>query len=277
LALIQLKKGYPVFRTTTANHSLDTQLKRLHLEDGDHKVTLLGNFGVTEQSINPAFQQTGSWHEFFSGEELQVSNTSDPIMLQPGEYRLYSTERLYLDFLSLQNLTVSGTIDTCFAAKQNITVAGEGTSFVVENGSAATIVAGESIHFHSYMHVEPGAYFRAYIDEGGNFCASETTMLTVKAEYLYDKETPVATYGDQSFFETYPNPTSGLLTLEFTDPALAPDAIITVYNIMGEQLVFIRSQGEKRINIHLVEMPAGTYLIRAISGEISGYEKIIKR
>jgi hypothetical protein len=46
---------------------------------------------------------------------------------------------------------------------------------------------------------------------------------------------------------------------------------------MGEQLLFTRSQGEKRINIDLDKIPAGIYLIRVIGGERSGFEKIIKQ
>ena len=31
----------------------------------DMKVNILGNFGVSSVTINPAFQQTGKWYEYF--------------------------------------------------------------------------------------------------------------------------------------------------------------------------------------------------------------------
>jgi 1,4-alpha-glucan branching enzyme len=276
--LIQLKKAYPVFRTTATNYSLETQLKRLHLEDGDHKVTLLGNFGVMEQSINPNFQQTGTWHEFFSGEELQVSNTSDPIMLQPGEYRLYSTERLYLDFLSLQNISVSGTIDTCFAAKQKITVAGNGTSFVVENVSAATLAAGVSIHLLPDMIVEPGAYFRAYIDETGDYCTLETNMLAKTPEKKTEQVSLVKKIIDgKSYFSIYPNPTTGMLTLELDKTASSTGVWVELYGSMGEKINIIWLTGKNEIRIDLSNQPAGVYFLQVIKDGESDFRKIIKK
>ena len=89
--LIELKKEQDVFRTDDYTLSLNDAAKRIHLNHASNIVTVLGNFGVTETSFNPNFQQTGTWHEFFSGETLVVDDLSDQITLQPGEYRLYST------------------------------------------------------------------------------------------------------------------------------------------------------------------------------------------
>ncbi len=100
--LNRLKTQFAVFRTGNINYDLDEPLKRLHLNenaDGSgRKVTLLGNFGVTAQNITPYFQQTGLWYEHFSGSTLNVSSTTDPIYLQPGEYRLYSDSPFYSNY-----------------------------------------------------------------------------------------------------------------------------------------------------------------------------------
>ncbi len=100
--LNRLKTQFAVFRTGNINYDLDESLKRLHLNenmDGSgRKVTLLGNFGVTAQSITPYFQQTGLWYEHFTGTTLNVSSTTAPILLQPGEYRLYSDSPFYSNF-----------------------------------------------------------------------------------------------------------------------------------------------------------------------------------
>ncbi len=89
--LINLKKEQDVFRTEDYSLALDGAAKRIHLNHESNKVTILGNFGVTEATFNPGFQQTGTWYEFFSGETFAVEDLSEPITLQPGEYRLYST------------------------------------------------------------------------------------------------------------------------------------------------------------------------------------------
>lgn len=96
--LNRLKTNFPVFRTSNFNYSLDTYLKRMHLTTDDQKVTLIGNFDVVAQNIIPYFQQTGTWYEYFTGEIRNVTSTTDPINLQPGEYRLYSTSEFYNDY-----------------------------------------------------------------------------------------------------------------------------------------------------------------------------------
>lgn len=277
--LTGLKTNHTVFRTGNIGHDLSGSNKRLWLndEESDMKVLLLGKFDVLAGDIVPSFQHPGTWYEFFTGQTLEVTDPNQPINLQPGEYRLYSNEKMFPVNLPLHSKTFSESADTCLAASQHITVAGHGAGVVFESGSNVELIAGISVKLRPDVVIESGASVRIWIDETGNFCAPEATMLTVKAEDFYDRNAPVATYCDQSFFKTFPNPTTGFLALEFTDPALAPDAIITVYNIMGEQLLFTRSPGEKRINIDLDKMPAGIYLIRVIGGERSGFEKIIKQ
>ncbi|HHB52740.1 MAG TPA: T9SS type A sorting domain-containing protein [Saprospiraceae bacterium] len=46
--------------------------------------------------MNPAFQHTGWWYEYFSGDSLQISAVNEPLTLEAGEYRLYSDEKLGL-------------------------------------------------------------------------------------------------------------------------------------------------------------------------------------
>jgi glycosidase len=90
--LIDLKKEHEVFSTTDYTLTLGgaNPVKRIHLNHSSNQVTLLGNFGITEASAIPNFQTTGTWYEYFSRQSINVTNTTDPIVLQPGEYRLYS-------------------------------------------------------------------------------------------------------------------------------------------------------------------------------------------
>jgi hypothetical protein len=58
------------------------------------KVNVLGNFDINSATISPGFLQAGKWYEYFSGDSITVVSVNDPINLQPGEYRLYTTQRL---------------------------------------------------------------------------------------------------------------------------------------------------------------------------------------
>jgi glycosidase len=91
--MIALKKTQPVFETTNFIYSLSSTFKRIRLTGTDNKVNILGNFDIAEATVSPVFPETGKWYEFFSGDSINVTNTSDNIILEPGEYRMYSTKR----------------------------------------------------------------------------------------------------------------------------------------------------------------------------------------
>lgn len=93
-AMLRLREQFDVFTSGSESLSLNEIVKRIQLNLGDHNITLLGNFGMFEQSAIPNFQHTGTWYEFFTGDELAVSNVSSTIQLKAGEFRLYSDQKL---------------------------------------------------------------------------------------------------------------------------------------------------------------------------------------
>jgi hypothetical protein len=57
-------------------------------------VVVVGNFDVYQGTLIPGFSQTGPWYDFFGGDTLNVTNLTDQISLQPGEYHIYTTVKL---------------------------------------------------------------------------------------------------------------------------------------------------------------------------------------
>ncbi|HHB51935.1 MAG TPA: hypothetical protein ENK75_02650, partial [Saprospiraceae bacterium] len=68
--LAYLKATYPVFQTTDFQLVGSGYSKSVHLNSDDLNITVLGNFNVNNAAINPAFQHTGWWYEYFSGDSL---------------------------------------------------------------------------------------------------------------------------------------------------------------------------------------------------------------
>ena len=63
-----LRKTQAVFQAgTTFTWSLSNPTKRMQLISDDNKALVMGNFGLTEANINPAFPVAGKWYEYFSG------------------------------------------------------------------------------------------------------------------------------------------------------------------------------------------------------------------
>jgi hypothetical protein len=102
--LIAFKKEQPAFNTTDFTLNVNTLVKSIVLRHSSMDVVVLGNFEVTTQSIDPTFTKTGIWYEYFTSTQLDVTNTSDPITLQAGEYRLYTT-KLLQDPLPVEEIT----------------------------------------------------------------------------------------------------------------------------------------------------------------------------
>lgn len=94
-SLIALKKKEPVFETpTTYAQQLAGAAKSIHLSHPTLSVTIVGNFDVTATTIDPAFQSTGKWYNYLSGDSISVTNVNGPIGLQPGEYAVYTNRRV---------------------------------------------------------------------------------------------------------------------------------------------------------------------------------------
>ncbi|MGE5429309.1 MAG: alpha-amylase family glycosyl hydrolase [Methylococcaceae bacterium] len=93
-AMLRLRNQFDVFTSGKETLSVNGVVKKIQLTLGDHNITLIGNFDVKDQSIVPNFQHTGTWYEFFTGEESAVANVGSSITLKPGEFRLYSDKKL---------------------------------------------------------------------------------------------------------------------------------------------------------------------------------------
>ncbi len=94
-ALIDFKLRYDVTETTDFQLNVANDFeKTIHLNHPDFDVTAVGNFNVIPEVIDPNFQQTGWWYEYFTGDSILVNNVNSGLSLQPGEYRLYTSERL---------------------------------------------------------------------------------------------------------------------------------------------------------------------------------------
>jgi hypothetical protein len=92
--LNDLRKSQPAFSTSGYSYSLSTPAKRLTLTGETMKVNILGNFGMASSTINPAFPQTGKWYEYFTRDSITVTNTNSLFTFKPGEFRLYTTQKL---------------------------------------------------------------------------------------------------------------------------------------------------------------------------------------
>ena len=97
-AIIKLRKDHEVFRDPDATvqfrigHGIYG--RRINISNDTMNVTIIGNFGVSELDVNPNFQVTGDWYDYFTGEKIYVSDTQSLISLLPGEFHIYTDNQI---------------------------------------------------------------------------------------------------------------------------------------------------------------------------------------
>ncbi|MGA9270818.1 MAG: alpha-amylase family glycosyl hydrolase [Lutimonas sp.] len=102
--LIKLKLQEPIFESSIFSVDADqaSGLKKVQITDEEagaelRHLNILGNFGVVAQQIDPEFQTTGVWYDLLDdNRSLNVSDVNAPIMLQPGEFRIYGSSQVVL-------------------------------------------------------------------------------------------------------------------------------------------------------------------------------------
>jgi 1,4-alpha-glucan branching enzyme len=94
---INFKTLYPeTFNSETNNLNLSGLQKQIWLDGPNFDAVVVANFDVVNQTVNTTFTQNGTWFDYFNGNStLNVTNAgSTPVVLGPGEYRLFTTQAL---------------------------------------------------------------------------------------------------------------------------------------------------------------------------------------
>ena len=96
--IITLKNIEPVFsgdvvivneNTVTPNIKITkSDLNSNQLKD----VLIISNFGVEAKDVNTGFPYTGTWYNLMDNTNITVTNTTAPIRLQPGEFRIFGNQ-----------------------------------------------------------------------------------------------------------------------------------------------------------------------------------------
>ncbi|MFZ4520803.1 MAG: T9SS type A sorting domain-containing protein, partial [Bacteroidales bacterium] len=172
-------------------------------------------------------------------------------------------------------VTITGEVlngqTNCYNATQTLTIAGNGTSFTVNNGGSATMIAGQNIRYLPGTSVHAGGYMRGYITTNNQYCGQAPSMVTVIAG---EGENPIIP--EQTFFTIYPNPTSGNFTLEQKGGIAYEIVKVEVYGMRGERLINQELIGEKKHEFWFSDLPPGLYIVKVFANEHMETFKLVK-
>ena len=177
--------------------------------------------------------------------------------------------------ITLQNIAIQSSQDTCFEATQTITVAGNGTEFSILDGGIATMVAGQNIILLPVSKVYSSGYLHAYITTNDQYCSSLKNNLVASGNDETIKDENHAT-SVGSFFKIYPNPTEGRFALEFTHNLDFPMSKVHVYNLYGVEVLKEEIKTNQISEFSLRNQTSGIYIIRVVNGNQSETSKMIK-
>jgi len=93
-ALIHLKLSEAAFSSDDFILNVSEAGKSIEINHAGMDVRIIGNFDVVTLAVNPSFSKTGTWYSYFESDSIEVADPEEPISLDPGEYRLYTSLRL---------------------------------------------------------------------------------------------------------------------------------------------------------------------------------------
>ena len=140
------------------------------------------------------------------------------------------------------------------------------------------MIAGYLIEFLPGTTINPGAYLNAYITPYGFFCDTVSTMPganKMSGEILQDQFTE--NFNEDSFFRIYPNPSTGIFTLELKEVAESSDIAIEIYSLIGEKIAKLNMYTSLTYQINLTDRLPGIYLVKVMQNKKIGTIKLIKQ
>jgi len=96
-AALDIRLNHDFVDPVQYDYLLNGLFKRLRFNKPGKEAVFVSNFFVTERVVDPAFQQTGWWYGYFSGDSIYADGTEDFVTLAPGGFEFYTQERLFMD------------------------------------------------------------------------------------------------------------------------------------------------------------------------------------
>ncbi|MFK7784511.1 MAG: alpha-amylase family glycosyl hydrolase [Crocinitomicaceae bacterium] len=138
-SVLYLRNNYPTFTSQNFSYALTSPIKKMVLQDPTMDAVVFTHFGLVTTAAIGGFPSSGTWYEYFTGDTLDVTNVNMTLNLDPGEYRIYTTEPLPKpDFLNTVAITELSSIAENIVLYPNP---------VVESVSIEGLTEGQPYHY----------------------------------------------------------------------------------------------------------------------------------
>jgi hypothetical protein len=180
---------------------------------------------------------------------------------------------------TLSGQVVGNSQNRCDDACQTVTIAGSGSTFVVQSGGNSTVIAGQKILLLPGVRVYSGGYFHGYIAPTGPWCSSTNNLDNQIQGEAKDFNAPIAEIqkGGELHFRLYPNPTSGNFKLELKEEPTGSIVTVKIYSMMGAEIMEQSITSGRIHELSLSDQQPGVYLVRVIRDGLTGVKKIVRQ
>jgi len=225
-----------------------------HVENLDVDATLAA--ASPSQSFSSSFQIRFGQEDNYPSTSINSSDgyTFDDISLTEGSVPAD---------LDVQNETIISGQNDCYNATNTITVAGSGTTVIINSGAEATFIAGEKILFETGFSAHQGSYVQAYITTTNEYCSQQQSMM---ANSIINEDGGTKALSDalddtsdELVVNIYPNPTTGNFTIDFMGKETTAD--ITVLNFQGNKIRSFECNNQVQAEVDISYLPVGMYII----------------
>lgn len=179
--------------------------------------------------------------------------------------------------LAITNDTIFNGASNCYNATDSIIVAGNGTTFIVNNGGRANLIAGQNIIILPGAKVLYGGYLHGYITSDEQYCNLLDTNIIINPNKGFTIGEILVFTKDDSFFKIYPNPTSGSFAIAINKDLGFSKATVHIYNMLGREVLTDEIAATETNKFSLQNFPNGIYIIRVVIENQVSTAKIIKQ
>ncbi len=78
------------FTTNTVTYNLSSAIKQMYFGDATLKVVVAGNFGLSTTPSSITFPSTGTWYNYFTGAQINVTGSTFSFLFLPGDYYVFT-------------------------------------------------------------------------------------------------------------------------------------------------------------------------------------------
>lgn len=256
------------FTTNASHQDFSGKVKWMYLD----KLVVVGNFDVTSQGASLYFPSNGTWYDFLNGNSITVAGNSYSLILQPGEYHVYTKTQIILP-VTLVSFTGKNQSDG------NLLTWKVGNELNLNYYEVEKSSDGSNFSPVSKIYAAGNQYY-SYLDKGvTSMVYYRLKIMDKDGKYSYSEVIKINGGSNSWSVQIAPNPVSGPVNLKI-HASVSEKASVIITDLSGKQLLkenISISEGDNSFQIgQSAFFPQGTYFLSIISKSHKQTLKLIK-